>query len=156
MQPATKRPFFCSSSWRKSCPSRNSKNLMWSPSGNYFHKKRHLWVKKYKSSKIMVNFKGDAFEKKVSPSVNFDPNKSNPQLFWQLLKVTLFLPFKNTTLLYSLLFQKYRMSIFIFYSSEKMILCILHESLKLKTGHTKMTVFFKRVNYKNISSQQAV
>ena len=45
--------------------------------------------------------------------------------------------------------------IFIFYSSERMIMCILQESLKLKTGHTKMIVFFERVNFQNQASQWA-
>ena len=73
-------------------------NPIWSPSGKDFPQKCHLWVKKYESSKIMVILKGDTFEKKchlMSPSVIFDPKKSNSQLIWRFWKVTLFPQLKS-------------------------------------------------------------
>ena len=79
-----------------------SKNLMCSPRGKYFHQKRHLWVKKFKSSNIMVIFKGDTFEKKVSPSVtkcHLWPKKVKTSVILTILKGDTFFPVKIRTLL---------------------------------------------------------
>ena len=72
--------------------------LLESQRGKYFSQKFHLCVKKYKSLKIMVIFKGNTFEKKshlLAPSVTFDPKKSNHLFFWWFWMVTIFFHLKS-------------------------------------------------------------
>ena len=79
-----------------------SKNPIGSPRGKYFPQKCHLWVKKYESSKIMVIFKGDTFEKKVSPSVtkcHLWPKKVKSSVILTILKGDTFFPVIIWTLL---------------------------------------------------------
>ena len=86
----------------------------------------HLWPKKVKFSVILTISKGDTF----------------------------FLV-KTRTLLSSLPFKNGRNAISIIYSSERMIMSILNESLKLKNSHTKLTILSKRVFIHNQYSQRA-
>ena len=81
------------------------KNLIGSPRGKYFHQKRHLWVKKYKSSNIMVIVKGDAFKKKMSPSVtkcHLWPKKLKFSVILTIAEGDTFFQVKIRTLLSSL------------------------------------------------------
>ena len=85
-----------------------SKNLIGSTRGRYFPQKCHLWVKKYKSSNIMVIFKGDTFEKKVSPSVtkcHLWPKKVKLSVIMTILKGDTFFEVKIWTLI---LIKSYR------------------------------------------------
>ena len=64
--------------------------------GKYFPQKYNLWVKKLKSSTMMVIFKGDTFEKKVSPLTK----KMKSSVIMMNLKGDTFFPVKIRTLLY--------------------------------------------------------